>query len=42
MSNLTVTERNGILVVDSRLVAAELGIEHHTLLLKTINKYSAD
>ncbi len=40
MSNLTVTERNGILVVDSRLVATELGIEHHTLL-KTIDKYSA-
>ncbi|WP_051482671.1 Rha family transcriptional regulator [Synechocystis sp. PCC 7509] len=40
MSNLTVTERNGILVVDSRLVAIELGIEHHTLL-KTIDKYSA-
>ncbi len=40
MSNLTVTERNGILVVDSRLVAQELGIEHHTLL-KTIDKYSA-
>ena len=40
MSNLTVTERNGILVVDSRLVAEELGIEHHTLL-KTIDKYSA-
>ncbi|WP_199192442.1 Rha family transcriptional regulator [Chlorogloea sp. CCALA 695] len=40
MSNLTVTERNGILVVDSRLVAQELGIEHHTLL-KTIDTYLA-
>ena len=40
MSDLTVTERNGTLVVDSRLVAQELGIEHHTLL-KTIDKYSA-
>ena len=39
MSNLAVSERNGILVVDSRLVAQELGIEHPTLL-KTIDKYS--
>jgi len=39
MSNLAVTERNGTLVVDSRLVAQELGIEHPTLL-KTIDKYS--
>lgn len=38
MTNLTVCERDGILVVDSRLVAQRLGIEHHTLL-KTIDKY---
>ncbi|RUT10558.1 hypothetical protein DSM107010_41250 [Chroococcidiopsis cubana SAG 39.79] len=40
MTNLTVIERDGILVVDSRLVAQRLGIEHHTLL-KTIDKYLA-
>ena len=38
MTNLTVTERDGVLVVNSRLIAQRLGIEHHTLL-KTIDKY---
>jgi len=32
MSNLIVTQRNGILVVDSRLIAQNLGIEHRALL----------
>ena len=40
MSNLSVIERDGFLVVDSRLIAQRLGIEHHTLL-KTIDKYLA-
>lgn len=32
MLELTVENRNGILVVDSRLIAEELGIEHKNLL----------
>ena len=31
MESLTVENKNGILVVDSRLVAEELGISHKTL-----------
>lgn len=38
MSNLSVLERDGALVVDSRLIAQELGIEHRALL-QTIDKY---
>jgi phage regulator Rha-like protein len=38
MSNLSVLERNGALVVDSRLIAKELGIEHRALL-QTLDKY---
>ena len=38
MSNLTVIERDGALVVDSRLVAQELGIEHRSFV-KTIDRY---
>lgn len=38
MSNLTVTQRNGILVVDSRLIAQDLGIEHRALL-QTLDKH---
>jgi phage regulator Rha-like protein len=38
MSNLSVLERNGALVVDSRLIAQELGIEHRALL-QTLDKY---
>lgn len=37
-SALKVSDFNGQLVVDSRLIAAQLGIEHATLL-KTIDKY---
>jgi phage regulator Rha-like protein len=40
MSKLTVENKNEILVVDSRLVAEELGIEHKTLK-STITKYLA-
>lgn len=38
MPNLTVTQRNGILVVDSRLIAQDLGIEHRALL-QTLDKH---
>jgi Rha family phage regulatory protein len=41
MSNLTVIENNGQIVVDSRLVAEELGIEHPSFI-RTIRKYSCD
>jgi phage regulator Rha-like protein len=40
MSNLTVTERNSVLVVDSRLVAAQLGIQHKNFLV-TVEKYNS-
>lgn len=39
MSELTVETKNNRLVVDSRLIAEELGIEHRTLR-NTITKYS--
>ncbi len=38
MSNVSVCEKNGVLVVDSRLIAIGLGIEHESFL-KTINRY---
>ena len=38
MTDLTVSEYGDDLVVDSRLVASRLGIEHHSFL-KTLNKY---
>ena len=38
MSNLVVVEKEGELVIDSRLVAQELGMEHN-LLMETINRY---
>jgi len=41
MSNLTVIENNGQIVVDSRLVAEELGIEHPSFM-KTIRRYADD
>ncbi len=40
MTNLSVIERNDVLVVDSRLVAARLGIKHKNFLA-TIEKYLA-
>ena len=40
MSNLQVIESEGELVVDSRLVAERLGIQHETFL-KTLKKYQA-
>ncbi|MEH1966735.1 phage regulatory protein/antirepressor Ant [Nostoc sp.] len=41
MSNLTIQTINDSLVVDSRLIAAELGIEHRALK-KTIQTYQVD
>ncbi|OWY63545.1 hypothetical protein B7486_52505 [cyanobacterium TDX16] len=38
MSNLTVTERDSVLVVDSRLIAQDLGIVHKNLL-ETLDSY---
>ncbi len=38
MSNLNVTKYEGVLVVDSRLIAQELGIKHKNFLA-TLNKY---
>jgi phage regulator Rha-like protein len=38
MSDLIVSQANGVLVVDSRLIAEELGIEHESFL-KTVEKY---
>jgi len=38
MSTLSVREKDGVLVVDSRLIAQGLGIEHESFL-KTINRY---
>jgi phage regulator Rha-like protein len=39
MSNLSVQDRNGVLVADSRLIALELGIQHKNFLA-TIEKYN--
>ena len=38
MNTLSVCEKDGVLVVDSRLIAQGLGIEHESFL-KTINRY---
>ena len=38
MSNLSVREKNGVLVVDSRLIAQELGIKHKSFM-ETIRKH---
>jgi phage regulator Rha-like protein len=42
MNNLAVIESNGILVVDSRLVADQLGIQHRSFFQKVILKYQQD
>jgi len=39
LSNLAVTERSGVLVIDSRLIAPGLGIQHKNFLA-TIEKYN--
>lgn len=41
MSNLTVIENNGQIVVDSRLVAEELGIEHPSFI-RAIKRYEEE
>jgi phage regulator Rha-like protein len=41
MTNITVQTINSTLVIDSRLIAAELGIEHRALK-KTIQTYQSD
>ena len=41
MDNLNIENQNGQLVVDSRLVAQDLGIEHRAFL-QTIKKYQKD
>lgn len=40
MSNLSVIDCEGLLVVDSRLIAEELGIQHKNFLA-TLDKYEA-
>jgi anti-repressor protein len=42
MSNLTATERNGVLVVDSRLIALELGINHGDWFKNVLLKYQQE
>ena len=42
MSNLSINEQNGILVVDSRLVAIELGINHGDWFKNIILKYQQE
>ncbi|MBW4480728.1 MAG: Rha family transcriptional regulator [Tolypothrix brevis GSE-NOS-MK-07-07A] len=41
MPNLAVVEHQGVLVVDSRLVAEELGLSHSTWMTNVIKKYQA-
>ena len=41
MSNLAVVEHQGVLVVDSRLIAEELGLNHSTWMTNVIKKYEA-
>ncbi|NER79082.1 MAG: Rha family transcriptional regulator [Leptolyngbya sp. SIO1D8] len=40
MSKLTVVQHGGVLVVDSRLIAQDLGIEHRSFV-KTLDKYQS-
>ncbi|MGH2415286.1 MAG: Rha family transcriptional regulator, partial [Microcystaceae cyanobacterium] len=42
MPNLTVRERDGVLVVDSRLVAVELGVNHGDWLKNVLLKYQQE
>jgi anti-repressor protein len=42
MNNLSVLERDGILVVDSRLIAKQLGIQHRSFFQKVILKYQSE
>ncbi len=42
MSNLSINEKNGVLLVDSRLLAQELGIQHRSFYQKLILKYQQE
>ena len=42
MSNLSINEINGVLLVDSRLLAQELGIQHRSFYQKLILKYQKE
>ena len=42
MSNLPINERNGVLLVDSRLLAQELGVQHRSFYQKLILKYQKE
>ncbi len=42
MSNLPINNRNGVLLVDSRLLAQELGIQHRSFYQKLILKYQQE
>ena len=42
MSNLSINEINGVLLVDSRLLAQELGIQHRSFYQKLILKYQQE
>ncbi len=39
MSNLSINKKNGVLLVDSRLVAEELGVNHKDWLRNVVIKY---
>ena len=41
MTTLSVCEKNGILVVDSRLIAQELGIKHGDWMRNVVAKYQS-
>ena len=42
MSNLSINERNGVLLIDSRLLAQELGVQHRSFYQKLILKYQKE
>ena len=41
MSTLSVCEKDGVLVVDSRLIAIELGIKHGDWMRNVVAKYQS-
>ena len=42
MSNLSINEESGVLLVDSRLLAQELGVQHRNFYRKLILKYQKE
>jgi hypothetical protein len=40
MTEITVTEKDGVLLVDSRLIASRIGIEHESFM-RTVSKYQS-